>query len=591
MKTPARFLAAAALAAVAFLPGAHAAGRSMAKSSPPKSKAVAKPAPAAPALSPSEQAESDARRLADERRFDEALTRVRAGLARDPGNADLLWLEAGILGWADHNSESVAAYERLLESHPELAAEVRVELAAQRLWANDPAGALRDAEGELAEQPDSADAQRVRALALAHLQRYGEALSAFEALHAQDPDDIDLAVDRATVLGWSGRNAEAAEAYEEILARHPDFWKARVGLAENENWQGNHRQAAGMFQKLLENGHDGPDVYKGLAYASYWDDDPRTARFAIHQWSASNPDDREATALARNLSFEEDQAVTAGFEASSDSDDMTIRTAVLNYQLPLSGKTTFVAMARDDRVEDAGGLEHPLRIGAGAEQRFNERWKAAAMVFWFDPRNAYDATGIGQANVAYRPGDRLRADFGIEIEPVLTRLSLANDIRVTNYSASLSGRAAERLSLTGGGTVRDFNDGNQALRGSLEARYGLRPWGRARFTALFGAELLRTDQDLNNGYYDPSSYGEVGPGAECVVEFANQVTLGAEVRVGLQREHGAASDTFYQLAGVGRIPLGRNFRLVLEVGDTNSSLSSESGFEQSRGSVYLTTTF
>jgi hypothetical protein len=248
-------------------------------------------------------------------------------------------------------------------------------------------------------------------------------------------------------------------------------------------------------------------------------------------------------------------------------------------------------VARDDRVEDAGGVENPLRIGIGVEKRWDERWKATALAFYFDPRNPGGATGLGLARLSYRPGDRVRYDFGVELEPVLTRLSLADNIRVMDYSASVSGRVAQRVTVSGGAMFRDYNDGNQAQRLSADARWDVKSWRRGRIAALFGAEMLWTDEDLDHGYYDPRSYGELGPGVEGTYEFANQCALGAEVRVGLQREYGASSEPFYKVAGVGKIPLGRAFRLVIEVGDSNSSLSSASGFKQTRGSIYLTTVF
>src|SRR5262249_40551164 len=63
----------------------------------------------------------EARRLSDLGRYDAALAVVADALARDPGNPELLWLQAGVTGWAGRHRDSVALYTRLQAAHPEMA--------------------------------------------------------------------------------------------------------------------------------------------------------------------------------------------------------------------------------------------------------------------------------------------------------------------------------------------------------------------------------------------------------------------------------------------------------------------------------------
>ena len=123
-----------------------------------------------------------ARALADSARHDQALVVVREALRRAPDDTDLLWLEAGIEGWAGRHANAVALYTRLGERHPELLPDLRSDLAAERLWSGDASGAVRDFDLRLAEAPDDLEAARMRALALAYADRHKESLAAYDTL-------------------------------------------------------------------------------------------------------------------------------------------------------------------------------------------------------------------------------------------------------------------------------------------------------------------------------------------------------------------------------------------------------------------------
>lgn len=529
--------------------------------------------------------------LSDQQRYDEALAVIRKALDRDPASTDLLWLEAGVLGWSGQHAASVSRYESLIANHPELADDVRLELGSQRLWAGDPHGALRDAEAELTKNPSSDKARRLRALALAHSDRHRQSIEAYDVLLSESPDDVGLQLDRAMVLGWMGKNRRAVEAYGDILDKHPHDPRARLGLAQNENWRGNHRMAARLFEDLIEEGHEDPEVLKGLVYAYYWDDRPEAARTALDRFTALRPQDPRAREISALLRFEEAPTLTGGFEASDDSDDMRIETLTLEYRLPLPGRAAFMLLVRDDRVRDPGGSEDPFRVGAGVEIRWHDRWKAGARVFYFDPRNDLTKRGLGQASLSYRPGGPFEYDFGLEVEPVTTRESLALGIRSTNGNAALSWRAVERITVSAGAQYRDYSDGNRATLTSAEVRWKLPSRRRSSIALSFRVNLLRTDQDLDNGYYDPKRNIELGPGAQWTIELPGRATVRLGARTGYQQEKGGAWDPFYKVEGQAQIPLGGAMRLGLQVERGNSNLGSQTGFERTSGAIYLTTAF
>src|SRR5262245_46004399 len=158
-----------------------------AKPAASKQVAAGKPAESTPAEK-AEAAETEARQLADQGRYDDALDRIQAGLTEDPGNTGLLWLEAGVYGWADRHAESVRRYEKLIADHPEMAPKLRPDLATQRLWAGDTHGALRDVDQCLAEQPADRETHRLRSTVLSYMDRLLEALATYDSLLAADPE-------------------------------------------------------------------------------------------------------------------------------------------------------------------------------------------------------------------------------------------------------------------------------------------------------------------------------------------------------------------------------------------------------------------
>src|SRR3989442_3642383 len=142
-------------------------------------------------------------------------------------------------------------YEKLLQAHPELSPEMRLDLGTQRIWAGDPVAALRDIDLYLAAKPDVSEGLQARAPPLSHADRLSESLALYDQLLRRSPGNLDLALDRAQVLSWMGRNDEATVAYERILTDHAGNERARMGLAHSLNASGQHRRSAAMYDEML----------------------------------------------------------------------------------------------------------------------------------------------------------------------------------------------------------------------------------------------------------------------------------------------------------------------------------------------------
>jgi tetratricopeptide (TPR) repeat protein len=562
---------------------------------PAKKRARVAPAavePAAqPAADPVMAAWNRARSLADQKRYDDGLEAIRAQLQAMPGNTDLLWLEAGITGEAGRNRDAVALYEKLMLDHPELARDLRRDLATQRLWAGDAAGAVRDLDLRLQEDPSDGEARKMRALALSHADRLAESLAAYDELRRESPGDVDLQLERARVLAWMGRNGRAAAAYREILRRHPDEARAKVGLAQNENWSGNHRRAAAIYAGMLKEGAEDPEITKGLAYAYYWDGRPEQSRAVLDGYLAQHPQDREGLQLARTLSHESSPSLTTGYERSDDSDALRVRTTTMEYRHPLRRQLTAVARWRRDNVKDQEGNRDPLQIGAGLEKTWSDRWSGQLFLSRLAPARDEDADVLGEANLTHRPADRVRIDAGFAKDQVLTRLSLADRIALRILTAGVDWQATDKASVSVAERLRFYGDGNRATLTSAAARQWVITERRMRLGLTFRVEQLRTDQDLDHGYYDPERYTEFGPGAELELKPDERWTFGFAGQIGQQQEKGSDQEPYHNFTATAEIPLGDALGVSLVGGRSNSNLSSASGFKQNRWAAYLTTRF
>ena len=588
-----------AAAAHADAPGGPPKKKRRAKASAKPFQPSAAPAPAAaappPAPTPEElarQAWTEARALADRGQHEQALARIDEGLRQKPGDVDLLWLQASVTGWAGRNAEAVSLFEKLVALHPELVRATRVDLGTQRLWAGDPAGALRDYDLKLEESPGDREALRMRALALSHANRLEESLAAYDTLLAANPGDVNLSLERARVLGWMGRHDDAAAAYESVLAAHPEERRARLGLAQNENWRGHHRRAVELYEQLSsEQTTADPDVQKGLAYAYYWSGQGEQAREPLGRFLTQKPDDGEGQRLAALLVREQTPSLTVGYERSDDTDDLRIRSTSVDYRHPFNGSRAFLARWRTDEARDPFGSRNPWRIGAGLEKQWSERWSGRAMLFLLKPSEDEAGIGLADASLTHRPTDQLRLDFGWSKDVVLTRLALEQGVWVNTWVAGADWHVHPRLALRASERVGFFNDDNQQSRFSASARTPFRiPRGRVEVS--FGVDHLRSRDDLDHGYYDPERYLELGPGAEAEWHpTSDRWMLGLRARLGLQRENDLPMDPFTNATALAEGPLGQGAVLHVEAGFSDSNLSSASGFGQNRWAAWISSGF
>jgi Tfp pilus assembly protein PilF len=515
------------------------------------------PATRAPAAADVDSSASAvAHRLADQERYAEALTVIQGALARNPADTDLLWLEAGVTGWAGRHREAVRLYEALVAAHPGMADDVALDLATERLWADDTRGALRDLDAYLAAHPGELEARHKRALVLAFADRLPDAASAYRQLIAEDPGDLE----------------------------------ARAGYARVLNWQGRHREAARAYRDLLKDGATDPDVKKGLAYAEYWAGRPDRARQSLSRLSGVGARDPEVGELSRELDGELRPALILGGEFSHDSDDLNLGTGTFEYRHPVGERDMLSYSARTDHVRDGLGDYDLRRAGLGYERIWSYVWQThlfANLQF----RGTDLQPFLYDAWATCRPLDRLRVDGGVAREAVMTRRGLALGMVYVSPALSADWQISPRWAARAEHRESFYSDGNRLWRTEGDLRFRLLARRGLRVELGAAASHLAAEHDLDHGYYDPSAYVELGG----LLDFGWQPSRGwgldLGVRLGRQQERFNPGELFYGLSGQLEIPVARHLGLVVEGSTGDSNLASESGYRQTSGGLSLRTGF
>lgn len=580
-----------------MVPGttASAAGKATTKrkttAKPPARNTRSGRSPKAAPAGDTQRTWADARALADAGHYDDALAVLHVGLQKHPGDTDLLWLEAACAGWAGRHAEAIVLYERLANAHPELASDLRTDLATERLWSGDPSGAVRDLDRRLAESPGDHAALVTRALALSYADRLHESLAAYDSLLAATPLDGGLELERARVLMWLDRNTEACRAYAAVLAREPKNDDARLGLAKAQNAAGLHRHAIATLQPLTSAPDADPEALKTLAFAHYWSGDPELGLQTLAAYRAKQPDDREGGELEQRIHRETSASLTLGYGRADDTDGLRVGTTNMELGLPLGTRNNASLGWQRDNVSDPLGTQDPLQWRAGLQTIWSAQWVTHANVSVFQFESDGPSVGHGELALTWRPEDRLRIDGGMSRDAITTRRSLALGVSAQTWVAGVDVQACPRLMLHADVRQRFFSDDNRAQAEAVSAHrevYADRQWRLALEARL---QQLRTRLDLDHGYYDPAQYLEWGPGADADWTPRPNVTVNGEVWTGWQRERNAEARPMVNVSGRIEWVVERFATLALEGGRSNSNLQSASGYERRQWAVSITKGF
>ena len=543
----------------------------------------------APAVSQADDL-GDARRLTEQRRFEQALPLYERLVRARPGDADLL-IEAGRAhAWDDRHDRAVQLYLRAIEVAPARRADVSLPLAWQLLWSGQPKAAMPYFKEAARILKQRRDARHGLAESYVALEKYGEALEIYAELAESDPADLRARHGRARMLLWLDRLDEAEREYQAILRSRPEDEEARVGLARGHNWAGRHRQAAAEYRALVREDPGSPGLRADLATALRW------GGFDDHALDAlEGVPGAPAAELRGRIQRDVADTFTASWNYSSDSDDLQIRTLELDnrywFDFPRSLGLNYRRSALDQTVDGEGVQVTGQQLLVGLGDRWGDVdspagaiWPSAAL----GVRNYGDWTSLAwRLRAKWLPADLWRVDFDAGNEVIENVRAVENEVRFDSLNAGFDYQFAPRWRAGAGAGLGRFDDGNVRSRvnGRLEYLTFLKP----RLTLGVAANAFNdSDQvDPYRGYYNPEAYREyqftVGLEAE---------RLGWEMafKGGLGRIHespGGSSSLDNWEANVGR-DLNDRTRLFFYLGQSDSTAqfrSSSGGYSRKYGGL------
>jgi tetratricopeptide (TPR) repeat protein len=430
--------------------------------------------------------------------------------AQDPGAASPA-LERADAAWiAGEHAQALDAYLEVLAADPK---NTRALARAAKLlsWRQRFGESVRWYDELLAVDPSFPNAELERARVLSWTKRFDQAAAGFRAILAEDPGNRDARLGLARSLSWSGRQQAARRTYLELVTRDGADVEALTGVGQTYAWSGDLVAARRWFDRATAVAPEDDDriARMGLTSLALWTGDLAGARSRLSALETSRPGDPDLVDLHKALRRARAPAVSFSADRQTDSDETELDTFAAD--LGLSGS---------DRLRLGFGYAHydmrsPVEEGSVDTVSGNLQWKPAATVrvglrggvdFSEDTAGETTEDFVGSADVNAGLGRswQLGVSAGRDTYKYSTAI-LDNHLVVDAFGARLSGRLAPGLTLgVGGGRwqVSDDNERTDAY-GNLAYRW---PVPRVRITTGYRFTWLDWEQDLRNGYFDPSNF-------------------------------------------------------------------------------------
>jgi tetratricopeptide (TPR) repeat protein len=260
-----------------------------------------------------------ARVWAAEKRYDEALTRYDAVLAKNPDHYDALQAKGLILYWTGAHAEARAVFEQLAQRKPDdsttqevLASLDRREEAArwERMQPNPdapPDEFVAYYQKRLEAYPDDASAMRALAYNQGRLRNYDQAIHWYEKSLEIEPDHRSTRVDMARIHAFARRYDESIRLYRELLDETPEDVNLLESLARVYTWNDQDKEALDMYQRLLVFQPRQVDYWLAVIRLKMNMGDYQGARQNIRTVLDIDPSNRDAQLYLAQMSLDENQ--------------------------------------------------------------------------------------------------------------------------------------------------------------------------------------------------------------------------------------------------------------------------------------------
>lgn len=385
----------------------------------------------------------------------------------------------------------------------------RFHAAQQLSWDGKYDEAVRAYDAILKENPEYLPAILERAKVLSWNRRYLEAADGFHEVLKREPRNREARLGLARSLSWSGNQDDARFEYEKLVRRDPADTDALVGVAQTWAWSGNPSKARSFYEKALAAEPGKKEAEMGLAYLEIQSGEPYAASTRAERLAKAYPDDKEVAELRTAAAKARAAWIEVGVERMDDSDDVALNVYRVEGGLPLPARLDLRAgIGRwDTRQPGLDGSYDALWAALGWTARAGVRLEGRLGVDRTkDSTGDRRSVGTRGATVAFPLGGSWRASVDYDRRPFrYSPAILDNRIVIADGRATVSGTFAGRWSaeLTPGYWYLSDGNSRKSFDGMVAYRW---PLGKPTISTGYAFRWRDFDQDLDHGYFDPSSF-------------------------------------------------------------------------------------
>jgi tetratricopeptide (TPR) repeat protein len=512
----------------------------------------------------------EATRQARAGKTEDALALFRQALPLAPNNVPILRDYAVILGWGEHYSEATKVIRQIVALEPEQPDWALREYARSYLFGGDTQAAL-DVLNRLVSRGDTSEAVLLRrGLALRWLGQAKEAQTAYEVAATRYPASGAARAGTVYSLGDQNKLSDAlrtAEAGLRDLPNDPELIKAKIKVL---NWMSRHLEAEHLLDGIPTSLESDREILEDRVYAARWGGDPGTASRTARRLTADFPDNAATKKLANQIDLEYGASLAPGFRYISDSDGLIDKTWSGEFAVHLNPANELRTGYLYRELWQGESLFW-RRYDLGWTGVLSRRVRSYASASDMNYGDGSTHRIIGDGGVAFVLSDSARITAGGGTIAMDAFQAMQHHVTATFASGDLTLAPNTFTQLQARYARYNFSDGVIRDRTDLEALFQIHSQASLKLRLGWRSNLM-WHNGATTDFYSPETFQSHLALMQMSGRLARPLDYSVEVAGGWQMEPGTPLENPIQVSARLAWHPTENFRALIEVGRTTSSL-------------------
>ncbi len=428
---------------------------------------------------------------------------------------------------------------------------------------------------------DFTEEERLRmATRMAWGKRFDSSIVELKLLLKENPENTDVRVQLARTLSWNGNLKEAMRETDRVLKVSPENRDARLVKANVLKWQGKVRDSLNVYRKLLAEEEDF-DVRLGYAYAQLAAGDKVGARASVALLKPKYLyEEREVKKIVMELDTVTRPRIEPWYSYYDDTDNNELNRFGVHYGQWLGNWDVGFDFRHTD-ARDNTRHNWSRDFSTSAYSWINEVFGIGAGVGFSDVGNSGTntfVTGNVRTDVAVWNG-RAGVSFARDVFNDTAQI-IENRIRVNSANAYVTQKFADRFSLFGRYSYRDYSDHNNAHDFQIAPACTIYT-GNPEISVGYRFRYMNFKRQSGDGYFDPNDFMSHQAFATMSLDI-NGFSAYLEPYVGVQsfrRDSNDSTDFIGGVTGALGYQFTRHLRLDINGEYGNSAVETAAGFE------------